>query len=110
MSVSSQPHRQWLLAWALPVAGLALALLPMPYGYYVLLRIVVCGCAAFLAYQSHQLRLEGWAWALGAVAFLYNPVAPFGLGRTVWTAVNLGTIVLLALHWRAVARQSTSEQ
>ena len=42
--------------WAIPAAMLIIALAPLPYGYYTLLRIVVCGASAFLAWQHYTLE------------------------------------------------------
>ena len=77
------------------VAALVLALLPLPYGYYMLLRIGMCGVLAYLASLSLHARLKGLTWVLGCAALVYNPIAPLHLGRDVWLIVNLLTIVLL---------------
>ena len=36
--------------WLMPIALLLLALVPWPYPYYQMLRIVVCAAAGYLAY------------------------------------------------------------
>jgi hypothetical protein len=38
--------------WLVPAAMLPLALFQLPYGYYTLLRLVVCISAAMIAYLS----------------------------------------------------------
>jgi len=38
--------------WLIPATMLVLALLQLPYGYYTLLRLVVCLTAAIIAFQS----------------------------------------------------------
>ena len=75
--------------------ALGLALLPLPYAYYMLLRLGMCGVFAYLAFTAHQLNEQGLAWVLGITAVIYNPFAPLHLGREVWTMVNLATIGLL---------------
>jgi Family of unknown function (DUF6804) len=62
-----------------------------PYSYYTLLRWVVCGIFAFLAVKARDHDAGGWVWALGITAALYNPVVPVGLGREVWSLVNVAT-------------------
>jgi hypothetical protein len=78
------------------VAALALALLPLPYGYYLLLRVVMCGLFSYLAYLSWQSRGQGLTWVCGAIAVTYNPFVPLHLGREVWVLVNIATIGVLA--------------
>lgn len=69
--------------WIVPSAMLLIAAAPMPYGYYMLLRLVVCAAAAFLAYQHYQAlgALHGWAVTLGLVALVFNPLLPLHLDR-----------------------------
>ena len=89
----------WLLA---PAVLLILALLPFPYGYYVLLRLVVCGTAALLSYDEYRLRgrVSGWTMVLAGVALLFNPLIPVHLTREIWAPIDLGTALLVIFHWR----------
>ena len=74
---------------------LGVALLPLPYAYYMLLRVGMCGVFAYLAYTAHQSNEQGLTWILGITAVIYNPFAPLHLGREVWTVMNIVTIGLL---------------
>lgn len=76
-----------MLGWALIPAN--------PYGYYILLRIVLCGIFVFLAVKAHELKRIGWIWVLSITAVLYNPIVRFHLSRESWSVVNLATIGLL---------------
>lgn len=75
--------------------ALGLALLPLPYAYYMLLRVGMCGVFAYLAYTASQSNEQGLAWALGITAAIYNPFVPLHLGREVWSIINLATIGVL---------------
>ena len=86
------------LVWWIPIGALALALIELPYGYYVLLRIVVCGACAFLAFAEDESGRKRWAWALGMVAVLYNPIFPIHLNRGLWIVINFATIWFFAIH------------
>ena len=77
------------------MVALGVALLPLPYAYYMLLRLGMCGVFAYLAYTASQSNEQGLAWVLGITAVIYNPFAPLHLGREVWTVINLVTIGLL---------------
>ena len=82
-----------LLATVLVVVGFG----DMPYGYYRLLRLVLCGISVYL-WLGAELPFADWQkWALGATAFLYNPIIPIHLGdKDLWIVAN---VVTLALFW-----------
>lgn len=73
---------------------LFLALLPLPYGYYILLRFLVCFGTIrelFIAPSNNTDTI----FILIAIAVLYNPIIKMPLGRPIWTIVN----VLTALYF-----------
>lgn len=63
--------------------ALLLCLLPLPYGYYELVRLGEMVCFAILAYQSYQQKQEGWTVAYAALALLFQPFFKIVLGRGV---------------------------
>jgi hypothetical protein len=81
---------------------LFVAVLPLPYGYYQLLRVVVFGCASLLcwkAYVDGGKQLEKVSLTFGAMALLMNPFLPVELPRIAWMGFNVlfGAIFLLNL-------------
>lgn len=88
------------------VAALMLvgALAQNPYSYYTLMRWVVCGVSGFSAYRAAELKKAGWAWTLGIVALIFNPILPVHLDRGIWAFVDLGVAVLLLVSIPAVER------
>jgi hypothetical protein len=77
------------------IAALLIAILPLPYGYYLLLRIFMCGMFSYLACNSFKSGRSGLGWILGCVAVVYNPFVPLHLGKAVWSVVNLMTLGIL---------------
>jgi hypothetical protein len=73
------------------VAVLSLiALLPMPYGYYTLLRICVSTCGGLTAYIDFNAGRKGvWVWLCIAVAIVFNPIVPVHLAREIWSVLNI---------------------
>ena len=71
------------------------------YGYYVLLRWVLCASLAFLAVRSHAENRNGWVWLFAVAAALYNPILRVHLGRDIWLMVNAATIVLVLISFFA---------
>lgn len=76
-------------------AALLLCLLPLPYGYYELVRLGGMVCFAILAYQSYQQKHEGWTVAYASLAILFQPFFKIALGRGIWNAVDVGAACLL---------------
>jgi len=89
------------LAPALSTAGVIclVAVLPMPYGWYMLTRWVVC--AASIAAALHWYgRSDKIAVAAMVIALLFNPIRPIALGRPLWMLVDvLVGAVALWLSW-----------
>lgn len=82
----------WIVA-----AAVGIALIPtLPYGYYTIMRWVVCALCGWLAISAHAARQEPWVWAWIIVAGIYNPIFPVHANREVWSIVNLATIAIAA--------------
>ena len=76
-----------------------------PYDdYYTLLRWVVCGVAAFAAFQAGKSKKTGWMWALAIVALAFNPLLPAHLKRETWAVIDLAVAVLLVVSIVAIDR------
>lgn len=83
---------RWLGGTRLVAAALlVLALAELPYGYYQMLRWFICAVAAFTAFVAYSYGREGWTVVFGAVAVLFNPIAPIYLSREVWAVLDLAT-------------------
>jgi hypothetical protein len=85
----------FIIARIIAIVLLLWALDKHPYGYYTLLRFVVCGVTAYSAYLAVELKKNGWAWTFGIIALLFNPIIPFHLGRDIWQIVDVGVAILL---------------
>ena len=93
--------------WFVPALMLLLALGDLPYGYYTLLRFVVCGAAVLLAIQDAQLRggISAWTVALAATALLFNPLIPVHLSRDAWAPIDMSLALFLPVHYVACRRR-----
>ncbi len=76
---------------------LLLALLPWPYGYYQLLRLVICIASCILTWQVFQAKRTGWMVIMGILAILFNPIGPIFLTRDVWALIDvIAAVVFVA--------------
>ena len=74
---------------------LVVALAPMPYGYYSLLRIV---CFTYFLIRSIRLRDQMTSFPFIASIILcltYNPIVKTTLGRETWVVMNILTIAII---------------
>jgi hypothetical protein len=98
-------HSGLLAAKVAAIAMLLLAMGKWPFGFYVLLRWVVCGVCAYSAFSAAEAGRKGWVWVLGILALLFNPFLPVRLGRETWAPVDLAAALLLAVSFFAVDRR-----
>ncbi|MFX0195854.1 MAG: DUF6804 family protein [Candidatus Hodarchaeota archaeon] len=77
------------------IAMLLKALTPNPYGYYTLLRWIVCALFAYCAVRAHKISNDVWIWIFGVSAAIYNPIHPLHLGRSIWSFVNIASVVVI---------------
>lgn len=62
----------------------------LPYGYFTLLRFVICIVSAYLAYKIYKDNKESlWVWAFGFIAILFNPIIIIHLQREQWWVIDL---------------------
>ena len=73
---------------------LLLCLLPMPYVYYQLVRVISTIMFSYIAYQerSSQIML-----IFIGLAILFQPFEKIALGRLVWNIIDV--VVVLFLAW-----------
>jgi len=77
------------------MAMLLLAILPWPYGYYLLLRIVIFFVFGYYFFRFRKQcklskrEMPPWVWAVGGFALLFNPFFPAHLFRLLWAIFNL---------------------
>ena len=83
--------------------AVAIGLLPLPYGYYLLLRLFLCGVSVYFLTRPRGIR-DGEKWVLVGLIVLYNPLVPIELGRKLlWSVGNIATGVWF---WRLNRRSA----
>lgn len=84
-----------------PAVMLIFAIGHWPYGYYILLRIIVTGAALLLAALAHQRIREFTIWSglLLAAALVFNPLVPLHSTRGLWWVLDLSVAGLFIAHY-----------
>ena len=70
---------------------LVLGIFDWLWGYYDLMRLIVCGAAGYIAWCVKQQKGERLFWVMVVVAIIYNPIAPVHFERTLWILLNLAS-------------------
>jgi len=90
---------------------LLVAVLPLPYGYYTAMRIIVCGAAAYIVYRhwNEDGISSLWRVVFFVIIALFNPIIPIHLTKLIWQPLNVGAAACFALHWWKCGRRETHE-
>ena len=92
---------KWL--WLAPAIVLLIAILPLPYVYYVGMRWIVAGAAGYLAWQEFSQngqKANSYVWVFGVIALVFNPIMPIHLFKVLWIAINLASTAVFLGHYR----------
>ena len=79
--------------------ALVLCLLPMPYGYYTLVRfasMIIFGCMAYGFYKEEKMP---FCIIAGSFALLFQPFVKIVLGRAMWNIVDVIVAIGLVILW-----------
>ena len=88
------------LVWYIPAGMLAVAVLPLPYGYYMFLRLAVTAAAAYIAYVNFDKDITVWGIVFVGVALLFNPLYTVHLDKALWAVIDLVVAVLFFINSR----------
>ena len=89
-----RPHQ---IPCIVAAVGLLAALGDWPYGYYQLLRFVVCGVSVYVAVVAYGWKKLWATWVFGFLAVLFNPLAPIHLSRDLWQPIDFACALLFAV-------------
>ncbi|WP_049781168.1 DUF6804 family protein [Hahella chejuensis] len=67
---------------------LFVGVLSLPYGYYMLLRIVACGVFAWAAFITYEKNEEVVPWVFGILAIVFNPLIKIHFSKELWAVVD----------------------
>jgi len=83
-----------------PLVNFAIVLLfvgvfPMPFGFYTLLRFIICGLSLFALKITHLKSQSNLPWIFAILAVLFNPIIPVYLPKELWIIIDISTAVFL---------------
>lgn len=102
MGTGAIVSRERISTLTLTVLGAALLLFAAtgkhPYGFYIVLRLIITVGAIYWAWRVYKAGLQGWTWAFVALALLLNPFLPIRMQRTQWQLIDL-LLGILLIGW-----------
>lgn len=104
--LEKRPH---LIPAIIAAIMLLLALAPWPYGYYQLLRFVVCGVSVYVAFMAYTWKKIWATWLFGFIALLFNPLIPIHLSQELWQPIDVICAILLTLSLCILKNPSEKE-
>ncbi|NOZ83900.1 MAG: hypothetical protein GXP60_03685 [Epsilonproteobacteria bacterium] len=81
---------------------------PLPYGYYMLLRLIATGVFIWAAFVAYERKHESMPWVYGVLAILFNPLIKIHLPKELWAAVDIGSGILL-LSTKSIIQKRENE-
>jgi hypothetical protein len=109
-------NRKRLWEVALTAFGAVLLLIAAfgkhPYGFYIVLRLLMTVGAIYWAWRVYQAGLRGWTWAFIAMGLLLNPFLPIRMQRTQWQPIDfwLGVLLFVWCGYWYIRRQFDREE
>lgn len=68
---------------------------PLPYGYYMLLRLVACGVFTFAAYTTYGNASKALPWIYGFMVLVFNPIIKIHFPKEIWAIVDIAAGLFL---------------
>jgi putative Ca2+/H+ antiporter (TMEM165/GDT1 family) len=73
-----------------------IAIADLPYGYYTLMRLVVCATAVFVVVMAAKSRQMWAVWLFAIIGLLFNPLVPVHLTKGIWQPLDFLAAAALA--------------
>ena len=104
MSGENEDYKDyWLLG---PAFLFLIAIGPLPYEFYMLLRLVSVPLFGILMFHSllrYRPESSNWyIWMFLGFGLLYNPFVPVYLTKDLWIVFNIVTAGIIATYWYAI--------
>lgn len=79
--------------------------LPMPYGYYTILRLVACIVFGIAAYSTREVQPLWVSWGYAFCALVFNPVIKVHFQKEVWGLLDIAAAALLIASSKKLSSQ-----
>ncbi len=105
------------MKWSKIVLAIALiiCLMPMPYGYYMLIRYISTVIFGFMAYKYDKINKNELCITFIILAILFQPFVRIPLGRKIWNILDVAVatfliILFLIEHYKNKKNESSQKK
>ena len=88
------------LIWYISSLLLVVALLPLPYGYFMFLRLAITAAAAYVAYENFNKNIPIWGIVFVGIALLFNPFYTVHFDKSLWAVIDIVVAALFFINSR----------
>ncbi len=82
---------------------LVIAVAPLPYSYFMILRLLVFAAAVYAIYHNHNRSgVRNWVFVFLAIAVVFNPIVPIHLTKFIWIPIDLVSAACFVANFRMV--------
>jgi len=92
------------LIWHASSLLLLIAVLPLPYGYYMLLRLLITASAAYVAYENFNKEIPAWSIVFVVVALLFNPFYVVHFDKALWAIIDIAVAALFFINSKKISQ------
>ena len=92
------PEKGSIFIWLSIVALILAVPRGWPYGYYTLLRFLICGTSTYHAYLSFQKNKRSWTIIFSAIALVFNPFIKVYFKKDDWAVVDMLTAIIFFVY------------
>ncbi|GLS30552.1 hypothetical protein SAMN04488498_103132 [Mesorhizobium albiziae] len=90
--------------------ALAVAILPLPYGYYQVLRLGIFAAGLYCGIKAKSAGNDGLGYCLFFTALVFNPFLPIYLSREIWLPLDLLSAALFGFTAYSFPKTSSGPQ
>lgn len=102
-------ERKLLFVSIMLITFLLIAIMPIKnYGFYVLLRWICSPCLIIIFYFYKSKNKDILSIIFILLALIYNPILPLHLGRSIWSIINVLTIIIIIV-FNLIQKHSNSK-
>ena len=69
----------------------------LSYGYFTLLRLIVCGTSIYNSLKIYQKQNTPLFWTFIFIAILFNPLIPVYLDREIWLIIDVICAIIMLI-------------
>ena len=80
------------------VAMLFMGVAPLPYGYYMLLRIVACVFFVWAFFITQEQNHKITPWLFGLLAIVFNPIIKIHFQKEFWAIIDATAAIVILVN------------